>query len=1098
VSRLPKALLAALLCAALCGAVVFASSAFGAAPAVTIEAANPVGYVTAGVAGTVDPGGEPTTYRFQYISEAAFQANLTSSLPGFEGAATGPEVGGFEGSGPQPVSGELTGLAANTTYHLRLIAENGSGPAEATPPTFTTKAVAKPVVGIPTASGVTGTTASLAGTVEVTNADPAFDASCAFEYATAADFSNAAAIACEPATVLGSESQPVPVTASLTNLFPGATYHLRLRATNAGGATATEAAGTFTTSAVAPTILSTSASEVGSTSAVLRGTFNPGGAEATYHFEYLTEAQFEAGGESFAGAISTPTSAPITTALNASHQAEAVISGLATETPYRYRLVLTNPQSPAGGTAGPTRSLATQTQGQAESQVCGNASSRTGASSGLPDCRAFELVTPPGGEETEVYSMVLGSIQGNAQFGSEAYLPFQSSLDGNAVTYAGEPTNSGNGSVSTGGARGNQFLATHSSDGWTPENISISPPYFRGNYDDFSSDLSAGVFQAGGFFGEPTTPLLPTAPSGNLKVLYARDSGTGAERPLFTEAPPGISRFEFTSEFTGGSSDFSTMVYDAVGETGAGLGNNVYETTDGSAPQLVNLLPGSDAIEPSAVTGAPNVSGEEGFPDYNNAVSTDGSRIYWTGLASDGLYLREDGTRTIQVDASEVPGGHGGGGLYWTATPDGSQVFFTDDASAELTSDTVAGSGVNLYRYDVEASLGRHLTDLTASAHADVRGVIGASADGSYVYYVANGVLANNSGAQEGTASPGSCELPSEEFNEGPGLSNHCNLYVEHQGARTYVASLTGQDGRGMHPMYEGSRSGLSGDWVQGLAKRTSAVAGQGADLVFASTRMLTDYDNEGLTEAYVYSPRSSELTCVSCDPSGASPRLNYAGNQGATGVAGILPPSGSELNGGHNINQVRTTRWISEDGDRVFFDSLVPLLPQDTNRFIDVYEWERDGSGSCVRPSGCLSLLSGGKSKNNSYLLDADAEGKNVFFVTNESLVPEDHGGAVDVYDARVEGERPPIPALQCEGESCRTKPPAPPAAESAGTSTFSGPVNPAPATKCKKGFVKKHGKCVKQKSKKGKDKKHKQSNKKRGNGKKQKRAGHKQGGGK
>lgn len=719
----------------------------------------------------------------------------------------------------------------------------------------------------------------------------------------------------------------------------------------------------------------------------------------------------------------------------------------------------------------PPRTLSTPVaQDLAETDNCPNASSRTGASAGLPDCRAFELVTQPGGEESEVYSMGIG-LQSNGIYGSESELPFQSSLDGNALTYAGEPTESGNGSVSTGGARGNQFLATHSSDGWSHENISLPPPYFKGHYDDFSSDLSVGVFQSGGFFGEPTTPLLPTAPGGNLRVLYARDSATGAERPLFTEAPAGISRFEFTSEFTGGSADFSTMVYDAVGETGSGLGNNVYETA-GGAPQLVNLLPGTNTVEPAAVTGAPKLYASEGLPDYSNAVSSDGSRIYWTGLASKGLYLREDGTRTVQVDASET-GGAGGGGLFWTATPDGSQVFFTDDAAAELTADTVAESGVNLYRYDVSAdATGHHLTDLTPAVHADVRGVIGASEDGSYVYYVANGVLASNPGAQGEAASPGSCELPAEEFSDGAGEANLCNLYVEHQGANTYVASLTGQDGRGVAPAHGGGNSGLAGDWVQGLARRTAMVSPRSANLVFISRRTLTGYQNEDLSEAYVYSPQSAELLCASCDPSGAPPTKNYAGFAAAEAIAAILPPSGSDFSGEHNVNQVRTTRWMSEDGSRVFFDSLVPLLPQDTNRFVDVYEWERDGSGSCAKSTGCLYLLSAGKSNNNSYLLDADAEGKNVFFVTNGSLVPEDqpedHGVAVDLYDARVDGERPPVPAAQCEGENCRAKPPAPLPAESAGTSTFSGPINPKPPVKCRKGFVKKHGKCVKQNTKK------------------------------
>jgi hypothetical protein len=1070
--------LAALLSAALCAAVIFASSAFGAAPAVTIGPAGPIGYLTAGVSGTVDPGGEPTTYRFQYITEEAFQANLTNSLPGFEGATTGIQVEGFEGSGPQPVSGELIGLAANTTYHLRLVAENGSGPAEAVAATFTTKEVAKPVVTAPTASAVSATTASLAGTVEVANSDPAFNAECHFEYATAADFSNAAATSCAPATVLGSESQPVPVTASLTNLFPGATYHLRLRATNAGGTTATEAAATFATSSAAPTITSTTASEVGSTSAVLKGAFNPGGAEAAYHFEYLTEAQFEAAGESFAGATSTPTSAPITTELNSVHEAGATISGLVEGTPYRYRLVVTNSQSPAGGTGGPVRTLATQAQGAAETQVCGNASSRTGASAGLPDCRVFELVTPQDNANNDAYTPDL-AIQRVGIDSVGADLPFQASLDGETFTYAAEPAAGGNGAA-VGGTLANQYLATHTSNRWTQENISAPATHFKAHYDIFSADLSVGVLQDGNHFGE-TSPLLPTAPPGNYKVLYARNSANRAERPLYTETPAEVGRFEFESEVTGGSEDFSTIVFDASGEPaepGLTPGSNVYETT-GGAPQLINRLPVTGALEPEAVTGAPDLTGSEGLPDLSDAVSTNGSRIYWTGLFSHGLYLHEDGAPTIQVDASEA-GGSGGGGQFWTATPDGSQVFFTDDAEAGLTADTVPNSGVNLYRYDVDADRGgHHLTDLTPGADPEVRGVIGVSGNGSYVYYVAKGVLTSAANSENDHATLGAS-----------------NVYVMTDEGGTevtdFVASLTERDGVSVRPVAGAGGSGEFGDWVQGLPHRTAGVSREGG-LAFTSLQTLTDYENDGLSEVYAYDPVAKTLFCASCDPSGAAPRPSSSVNLAET--AAILPPSTSLVEPANHVNPTRATRWMSADGDRVFFDSAVPLVPQDTNGQVDVYEWERGGTGSCREAAGCVSLLSGGKSEASSFLMDADLTGKNVFFASREPLTSQGQV-TMNVYDAREKGFHLPAPEGPCEGEACRTQGPARSSDRTPATSTVSASGNPKPSTRCKKGFLKKHGRCVKQKAKKGTHNKHKGSNK--NHGKNQKRAGHQQGGGK
>jgi hypothetical protein len=139
-------LLALFALVALASLVLGVASASAAAPTVTIDPVTDVGYTTAHVEGTVDPEGEETTYRFEYVTDAQFQENFANGLPAFEGAATGIE-GTTEILGP--VSGDLTGLAPGTAYLVRLVAENSEGEAEAAiAPTFTTKAVVAPTVSI--------------------------------------------------------------------------------------------------------------------------------------------------------------------------------------------------------------------------------------------------------------------------------------------------------------------------------------------------------------------------------------------------------------------------------------------------------------------------------------------------------------------------------------------------------------------------------------------------------------------------------------------------------------------------------------------------------------------------------------------------------------------------------------------------------------------------------------------------------------------------------------------------------------------------------------------------------------------------------------
>jgi len=170
--------------------------------------------------------------------------------------------------------------------------------------------------------------------------------------------------------------------------------------------------------------------------------------------------------------------------------------------------------------------------------------------------------------------------------------------------------------------------------------------------------------------------------------------------------------------------------------------------------------------------------------------------------------------------------------------------------------------------------------------------------------------------------------------------------------------------------------------------------------------------------------------------------------------------------------------RNLSADGSRLFFTSRDALLPGDTNGRYDVYEWEADGSGGCHSSAdngGCLYLISSGRGASNSYFADASPSGNDAFFSTGDRLVGSDQDDYADLYDARVGGGFPePPPPAPCEGESCRGEGSHAPAASGAGTAAFQGPGNPPPPPKCKKGFVKKRGGCVKQHSKKHHAKKH------------------------
>jgi hypothetical protein len=119
--------------AAMVAISLLATAAQAAVPTVGALGATDLQGVSALVKGAVDPQGLATTYRFEYVDQAAFGAN------GFTGATSTASASAGQASGAHPARAALAGLAPSTTYHYRLVATNSSGSASAEA-TFTTTA----------------------------------------------------------------------------------------------------------------------------------------------------------------------------------------------------------------------------------------------------------------------------------------------------------------------------------------------------------------------------------------------------------------------------------------------------------------------------------------------------------------------------------------------------------------------------------------------------------------------------------------------------------------------------------------------------------------------------------------------------------------------------------------------------------------------------------------------------------------------------------------------------------------------------------------------------------------------------------------------
>jgi hypothetical protein len=489
--------------------------------------------------------------------------------------------------------------------------------------------------------------------------------------------------------------------------------------------------------------------------------------------------------------------------------------------------------------------------------------------------------------------------------------------------------------------------------------------------------------------------------------------GSSENQVEFVDATPDMSRVLVTSNAT-----LTSMPGDKGG---------LYEWSEGRL-QLVSILPEAEGGIPTR-----GVIGRVGRGDARHAISNDGSRIFWAANGETASLYMRDTLRGETLRIGIQPAFEG-------SSSDGSKVFFSKSFSSESALEVCDVM-------EVGGKLACHVTQLAP----DLQGtMVASSEDGSYVYFVSNSALA--AGAISGT-----CQK--EPRSQPPSVQ--CNLYMVHDSGTLWeapklVAVLSGGD---------------YADWFGDLDKLTARASPDGRRLAFMSQASLTGYDNRDVVsgkpdeELYLYDAETEKLVCASCNPTGArstgaefnSIREGILG--GAVGWEGTtwLAASVHGWTPYRLAEALYQSRYLSDSG-RLFFDTPEALVPQDVNGKWDVYELEPVEVGGCSASSatfsagtgGCVGLISGGTSPEDSAFMEASANGDDVFFQTDSHLSPEDFDTAFDIYDAHVCSGAvpcysPPVSPPPCStGDGCKAAPSPQPAVFGAPASaTFSGAGN-------------------------------------------------------
>lgn len=648
----------------------------------------------------------------------------------------------------------------------------------------------------------------------------------------------------------------------------------------------------------------------------------------------------------------------------------------------------------------------------------------------LPDCRAFEMVSPVQKQSTdaELAAVADGSMRVELRSGGAW-------AGGNAQNL-----------ITT-------YLAQRGPDGWTTAGL-MPPP-----------ELS---------FVSPSARQLPGAPDLSYATAYAASLTQASEKiaafyfvgadGVTHSASPFVPYEPGATEYVT-SDDSHTIVFENDGRIGSDepatgpvrQGHLVHEVVDagGPSPEIRLVQRRQDGTIIGGVCGAglggKYFSGNR-FGTVRHAVSRDGSRIFFSsrpgGPPVSGscgefpirTFARVDHSEVIEISHSQctrvadplaippvtacdtTPGDD----EFVGASADGSRVFII--SPRQLTNSDTDVGGADLYEYDFSRPAGEELAQIsrgdggagtTNGAGAGVKGFVNFSEDGSHAYFVASGVLTS-------AANPGGAHA----------VSGANNLYVYERDAAhpngriAFVAGLAEADEQLWTRTTIPSRQAQSFPAYAGDGG-VGDLGGDGHILVVASKAKLTSDDTDTAADVYRYVDRDAGATLD---------RISIGGAGTGTGNNSAFDSSIS------SSESLGTGRAATEDGSTIVFITAEPLVEGDLNVANDAFRWKA-GSVASVSLGTAPGAPSGARSAQIS------ASGRDIYFDAGARLVGQDGDTAGDIYDARIEGgfAAPPKPA-PCDVfvGACQPESAPPPLTFRDATSSFSGRGNVVDRASC------------------------------------------------
>jgi hypothetical protein len=825
------------------------------------------------------------------------------------------------------VSAVPAGLTTGATYHYRFKATNEDGDNYGSDRTFSPVFVLK--VKTEAADEIDTQGATLNGSFDPDNIG---GTEYYFEYGGEKSYGQKTA-----KVPVSSAAGIKEVSASVSGLPAGKTIHYRIVAQNEKGVTK-GADRTFRV-ASSPDVSGLRATDVAVDSATLNARIDPVGYETKYRFEYGQTTEY--------GSV-VPASDKAIGAGNGGQPVSQVVKNLQPGVTYHFRVVATNEW---GSTVSPDTTF------DFAPPSCPNVHVRQQTGSAyLPDCRAYELVSPSNAGSVLLYPGKEMELMGdfflfnNPERPSWLLWPLNTGLarSPSRFSYVGglgavEKTDPSNHFL-------DMYVATRTNAGWVTDIPGLQGDEVTAHYELECSDSMATCVdhkvrdQAGG----------PTHIGENAPYLFNEGDPAG-RLPTNVNVIPGGQTFEGDQRMSPDFSHFAFSSRTAVFAPG-GLSSSPGSAYDNDiAKASVSLI----SLTPSKANIPADVGGSQYFEFPG--ISADGSYILMQLPGVGGgvhLYMRNTSAE-LTYDISR-----GLGVNFVGMTRNGKKVFFTTTAQLE-TGDT--DTSADMYMWEGPDDTLTRVSIGNSQDNADSCGAtwtskcdaIGVSTEKLHPWGRAS--IPGTDDAIATASGDVYFYSPSSLDPDRPGLTGQRNLYVYRSGTVQLVATLD-----------------------PGTVVNRMQISPDGTHAAFVTASQLTGYANHGFKEVYTYDADTGNLQCASCRPDGVSPTSHVEASQSG--------------------------RFMSDDG-RTFFATKDSLVVQDTNGITDVYEYVAGRPQLITAGNGSRDFTGGGTA---SVLLPGvftgleavSADGVDVYFSTYDTLVPQDENGAfVKFYDARTNG---------------------------------------------------------------------------------------------